>query len=102
MRTFWFSDTQITIKILKYKGQKVAVLGCGRSGQAAAHLASREGAQVSIFDEGCSDKVQAAVERLQEQGCQSFTGSEALKGNVEDFQLAVLSPGIAPGLRTAS
>ena len=79
----------------------MAVLGCGRSGQAAAHLASREGAQVSVFDEGCSDKVQAAVESLQEHGCQSFTGSEALKINAEDFQLAVLSPGIAPDQQLA-
>ena len=80
---------------MKYKGQNVAILGCGRSGQAAARLAGREGARVSIFDEGSSEQLQDSADTLREHGCQCFIGGEALKANVEDFQVAVLSPGIA-------
>ena len=80
---------------MKYKGQNVAILGCGISGQAAARLADREGARVTVLDDGCSGKIRAAVKGLHEDGCQSLIGSEALEADVSGFDLAVLSPGIA-------
>jgi UDP-N-acetylmuramoylalanine--D-glutamate ligase len=73
----------------------VAVLGCGRSGKAAARLAGREGARVTVFDDGCSGKIDSVVTELREEGCEFFIGSEALEADVAEFDLAIISPGIA-------
>ncbi|MGA0846213.1 MAG: hypothetical protein ACO3RV_06690, partial [Luteolibacter sp.] len=40
---------------MNLSGKKITILGFGRSGMAAARLALREGAEVSIWDEGAVD-----------------------------------------------
>ncbi len=80
---------------MKYKGQNVAVLGCGRSGQAAARLARREGALVTVFDDGDSGNLHSVVTGLRDDGCSGFIGHEALAADVAGFDLAIISPGIA-------
>jgi len=67
-------------------GQKIAILGCGRSGAGAAGLARREGAAVAVFDsgEGASFSLEGVTVHL---------GAQALQGPT-DFDLAVISPGI--------
>ena len=71
---------------MKLDGQRIAILGCGRSGAAAASLACRHGAVVTVFDTG-----EAA--RFEAQGIRTHLGAEALAAPV-DFDLAVISPGI--------
>ncbi|MCP4848426.1 MAG: UDP-N-acetylmuramoyl-L-alanine--D-glutamate ligase [Verrucomicrobiaceae bacterium] len=80
---------------MKYKGQNVAVLGCGRSGQAAARLARREGALVTVFDDGDSAKVRSVAAKLREEGCVNCIGAEALEADVAGFDLVIISPGIS-------
>jgi UDP-N-acetylmuramoylalanine--D-glutamate ligase len=71
---------------LNFKGQKIAILGCGRSGASAAGLACREGAIVSVFDSGEAASYAAA-------GVTAHLGADAMSAAI-DFDLAVISPGI--------
>ena len=69
-------------------GKKVAVLGCGRSGVAAAHLAAARGAaQVCIFDSNpeavCSDDTVEFIAGAGEKEARDFAAN-----------LVVISPGI--------
>jgi UDP-N-acetylmuramoylalanine--D-glutamate ligase len=80
---------------LKYKGQNVAVLGCGRSGAAAARLAGREGARVTVLDNGDPEKLASTASGLRESGYDVVIGRNALAADASSFDLAVISPGIA-------
>lgn len=73
---------------MNLSGKKVAVLGCGRSGRAAALLALRDGAaDVRIFD--CSGR----PERYDEAVPTVFGATEA-DGRAFAADLVVISPGI--------
>lgn len=74
-------------------GHKIAVLGAGGSGLAAAKLALSSGAEVMAFDSGDSGKLAAAVERFAEIGVTLTTGPEALVPP-HAFSYTVTSPGI--------
>ncbi|MDF1739421.1 MAG: UDP-N-acetylmuramoyl-L-alanine--D-glutamate ligase [Verrucomicrobiales bacterium] len=76
------------------KGQRVAILGAGGSGLAAAALALACGARVEAFDSGDSDKLSPAVARFEEAGVTLTTGDAALAPE-GTFDLTVMSPGIA-------
>ena len=82
---------------MNYKNQNVAVLGCGRSGAAAARLAAREGASVTVFDSGPPEKLRNAADEMGAAGYSVVLGDEALRARAGDFDLAVISPGIALG-----
>ncbi|MDA7926845.1 UDP-N-acetylmuramoyl-L-alanine--D-glutamate ligase [Verrucomicrobiales bacterium] len=79
---------------MNLKGQRVAILGAGGSGLAAAALALSCGAQVEAFDSGSSDKLSAAAVRFEELGVTLTTGKTALAPSGR-FDLTVMSPGIA-------
>ncbi|MES2706473.1 MAG: UDP-N-acetylmuramoyl-L-alanine--D-glutamate ligase [Verrucomicrobiota bacterium] len=79
----------------KYSGQRHAILGMGASGMAAARLARRLGAEVTLLDDGDPDKLAAATATARSEGLTVFTGPGALTGG-GPFDLAVLSPGIDP------
>ena len=74
--------------------RKMAVLGAGKSGVAAARLGLREGAFVSVRDDGTRPLAPEIESALDEEGVEVLRGEAAL-GEVEDFDVAVLSPGIA-------
>ncbi|MFP6873060.1 MAG: UDP-N-acetylmuramoyl-L-alanine--D-glutamate ligase [Verrucomicrobiales bacterium] len=80
---------------MKYKGQNFAVLGCGRSGAAAARLAGREGARVTVLDNGDPEKLESTASELRAGGFKMVLGRSALEADVSSFDLAVISPGIA-------
>ncbi len=71
------------------KGKHIAILGAGRSGRAAARLALREGARVSVWDS-------AGVERMEGMPVGVELHPAAVDGPSADFQadLLVVSPGI--------
>ncbi|MDF1849400.1 MAG: UDP-N-acetylmuramoyl-L-alanine--D-glutamate ligase [Verrucomicrobiales bacterium] len=73
--------------------KRVAILGAGGSGYAAASLALSRGAEVSVYDSGDENRLAPAVERFRELGCLLTTGEAALSPDGE-FDLAVISPGI--------
>ena len=79
---------------MNYQGKQVAVLGAGRSGEAAAILLVSLGATVTVLD-SVEDIGKGKVEKIQGMGIAIITGAAAEKGNFE-YDLAVLSPGIDP------
>lgn len=79
----------------KYAGCHFAVLGLGKSGIAAARLARRLGAAVTVLDSSSSDTVAKAAAGLESEGISCLTGSDALTCGA-GFQLVILSPGIDP------
>ena len=83
-----------------YAGKKIAVLGLGSSGEAAARLLLEEGASVTALDSGTSPALQAAAERLGTLGGKVILGSEADR-DASVYDLTVLSPGIDPATSLA-
>ena len=78
-----------------YANKKVAVLGLGSSGEAAARLLCTEGASVTVLDSGDSEKLRAAAETLRAGGVEVRLGP-GVDHDSTSFDLAVLSPGIDP------
>ncbi|MDA5094052.1 UDP-N-acetylmuramoyl-L-alanine--D-glutamate ligase [Aliiroseovarius sp. KMU-50] len=75
------------IPVKGYEGQKVAVLGMGRSGLATAHALEAGGADALCWDDG-----QEAREKAEAQG---LTLHDLNKGNAwEDVAALIVSPGI--------
>ncbi len=74
-------------------GKKVAVLGAGGSGLAAAALALSHGASVSAFDSGDTLRLASAVERFAELGVVLTCGDDALSPPIA-YDVSVISPGI--------
>ncbi|MDB6069883.1 MAG: UDP-N-acetylmuramoylalanine/D-glutamate ligase [Verrucomicrobiales bacterium] len=79
----------------KYAGRHLAILGMGTSGMAAARLAQRLGATVTLLDDGDPAKLSAAAGKAQAEGFNVITGNAA-RGAEGPFDLAILSPGIDP------
>ena len=80
----------------RYKNQKVAVVGAGLSGSAAALLLASEGAQVTVLD-SAEDKnlLKSTLDNLRTHDVRVICGSAADHDSSE-YQWVVLSPGIDP------
>ena len=70
-------------------GKHIAVFGAGRSGRAAAALALREGAFVSVWDQGGVDKFGELPNGIETHPEMTLVGAEQFSAD-----LIVLSPGI--------
>ena len=82
-----------------YKNKKVAVLGAGRSGKAAALLLADEGARVTMLDSAPEEKL-AGLEPLRARGIYLLCGPLA-EEDPAVYDLGVYSPGIDPELALA-
>ena len=86
------------------EGQRVVVLGAGRSGRAAARLAHRMGGRVRVSEGGAPDRVPGDFARwLREQDIPSEWNGHT-RAFVQSADLVVISPGIpvdAPPARWA-
>ena len=81
---------------MRYKNQKVAVLGAGLSGTAAALLLKAQGAQVTVLDNAEEKNLlKSTIDNLRAQGIPVICGPAADEDSTI-YQLAVLSPGIDP------
>jgi len=81
---------------VRYKNQKVAVLGAGLSGTAAALLLKAQGAQVTVLDNAEEKNLlKSTIDNLRAQGIPVICGPAADEDSTI-YQLAVLSPGIDP------
>src|SRR4051812_45215010 len=81
---------------MKYSGKKVAVLGAGLSGTAAALLLRSEGAEVTVLDSAAESRLlKSTIENLRGRGATVRTGPAA-ETDSSPFDLVVLSPGIDP------
>ncbi|ARO14785.1 UDP-N-acetylmuramoylalanine--D-glutamate ligase [Ketogulonicigenium robustum] len=76
------------IAVKGYDGQKVAVLGLGRSGRATAHALRAGGAEVIVWDDGAPAREAAAADGFD---IVDLTRTDAWDG----VRLLVTSPGIA-------
>ena len=80
---------------MDYTGKHAAVLGLGRSGEAAARLLLESGARVTVLDSGDPAPRRGTAELLSSRGARVVLGNDALRC-VQEFDFAVLSPGIDP------
>lgn len=81
---------------MRYKNQKVAVLGAGLSGTAAALLLRAEGADVTVLDSAEEKNLlKSTLDNLRAQGVRIMAGPSAA-GDATPYDLVVLSPGIDP------
>lgn len=78
---------------LPYQDQPVAVLGLGRSGEAAARLLAQLGARVTALESGTPDAARLA--QLRASGIEVVAGPEA-DAYAGPCAFAVISPGIDP------
>ena len=79
----------------RLEGSRVAVIGIGASGEAAARLASTRGAAVYASDVSAGDAQIAAAERLRSEGIDAEAGRHDME-RILGCELAVVSPGIPP------
>ena len=80
---------------MKLDATKAAVLGLGTSGEAAAKLLQREGAEVTVFDSADTSQLRERARQMEVLGIKTVLGPDADRGSV-NFDLTVLSPGIDP------
>ncbi len=81
---------------MRYKDKKVAVLGAGLSGTAAASLLKSEGADVAVLDSAKeSDLLKSTLDNLRAQGIAIIAGPAA-ESDSTVYDFVVLSPGIDP------
>ncbi|MBI1317774.1 MAG: UDP-N-acetylmuramoyl-L-alanine--D-glutamate ligase [Candidatus Hydrogenedens sp.] len=76
-------------------GKRVAVVGLGRTGAAAARLLQSRGAEVLVTDSTTSDAHQTAAAALRAEGIEVEIGGHSA-GAFSDADLIVLSPGVPP------
>ncbi len=80
----------------RYANTKVAVLGAGLSGGAAALLLQSEGARVTVLDSAPEEKLlKSTLDNLRKNDVEIIAGPAAEKDG-GSYQLVVLSPGIDP------
>ena len=82
-----------------YKNKKVAVLGAGRSGKAAALLLAEEGAKVTMLDSAPEEKL-VGLEPLRARGIYLLCGQLA-EEDPAVYDLGIYSPGVDPELALA-
>ena len=81
---------------MRYTDRKVAVLGAGLSGTAAAHLLKDEGATVTVLDSAEEKTIlKTTIEGLRARGIEVICGPEAER-DAARYEMVVLSPGIDP------
>jgi UDP-N-acetylmuramoylalanine--D-glutamate ligase len=78
-----------------YKGKKIAVIGAGESGEAAAILLSEEQAMVTMLDSADLKKLRSKLEKITPLGIALIAGADAERDE-NRYDLGVLSPGIDP------
>jgi UDP-N-acetylmuramoylalanine--D-glutamate ligase len=80
-----------------YANKKIAVLGAGESGEAAALLLAEEGAMVTVLDSAEDERIRHKMDALRLRGVHVVAGHIAEETD-EPYDLAVLSPGIDPAV----
>ena len=77
-----------------FTSRRVAVIGAGRSGVAAAHALARRGAHVEVFDKKLYHELPHA-DALAEQGIALHAQTDA-PTRLQGYDLMVVSPGVPP------
>jgi UDP-N-acetylmuramoylalanine--D-glutamate ligase len=82
---------------MQYENKKIAVLGFGSSGEAAAILLAEEGAMTTILDSADLKKLRSKIEKITPLGISVLAGIEA-DTDPRQYDRAILSPGIDPAV----
>jgi UDP-N-acetylmuramoylalanine--D-glutamate ligase len=82
---------------MSYKNKKIAVLGLGSSGEAAALLLAEEGAMITILDSADLKRLRSKIEKLKPLGISVLAGHEA-DTDPRHYDRGILSPGIDPAV----
>jgi UDP-N-acetylmuramoylalanine--D-glutamate ligase len=80
---------------MSYKNKKIAVLGFGSSGEAAARVLAQEGAMTTILDSADLKKLSAKIDKITPLGISVLAGADADRDN-RKYDRGILSPGIDP------
>jgi UDP-N-acetylmuramoylalanine--D-glutamate ligase len=80
---------------MQYKDKKIAVLGFGSSGEAAALLLAGEGAVITILDSADLKKLRSKIDKITPLGISVLAGINADKDK-STYDRGILSPGIDP------
>ena len=81
---------------MRYTDRKVAVLGAGLSGTAAALLLKSEGAAVTVLDSAEEKTIlKTTIESMRSRGIEVICGPAAERDSAH-YEMVVLSPGIDP------
>lgn len=80
---------------MQYQGKRIAVLGAGESGEAAARLLQEKGAMVTLLDSADLKKLRSKIEKITPLGIAMLAG-EAADRDTQHYDRGVLSPGIDP------
>src|SRR3954466_4101136 len=92
----WARDPEAEVKFVRYTDRKVAVLGAGLSGTAAAHFLKDEGARVTVLDSAEERTIlKTTIEGMRARGIEVICGPDAER-YAEYVEMVVLSPGIDP------
>ncbi len=82
---------------MNFMGKKIAVVGLGKSGIAAARFLAREGAIVTALDSKPKAEMESAVVSLKDVGVSlKFGGNDP--AIISSSDMAVISPGVSPSL----
>jgi UDP-N-acetylmuramoylalanine--D-glutamate ligase len=79
--------------MIDLRGKRVAIVGLGASGIAAARLCIRRGAQVTLNDAKREDALDGAVGALVSEGAELVAGGHD-SARLEEKDLVVVSPGV--------
>lgn len=79
--------------MMALEGRRVLVVGLGRSGRASVSALLARGATVVATDEQQPERLREAISGITSQGAR-FASPGELRGQLEGFEMAVLSPGI--------
>jgi UDP-N-acetylmuramoylalanine--D-glutamate ligase len=80
---------------MQYENKKIAVLGFGSSGEAAARLLAEEGAMTTILDSADLAKLRSKIDAVTPLGISVLAGAEA-DTDPRAYDRGILSPGIDP------
>lgn len=78
------------------RGKRVAVVGLGRSGAAAARLCLRRGARVTGLDDGAVPSLREDARALAAAGVELQVGPGSLARDLSGMDVVVVSPGVPP------
>lgn len=76
-------------------GQRILVIGLGKTGTAAARFLSRQGADVTVTDEKERGELREPLERLQREGM-TLRFRPCITDILSDMDMVVPSPGVSP------
>ena len=80
---------------MNYNGKKIAILGVGESGSAAALLLAEKGAEITLLDSAAPELLHSKMEKLDLPNIHGIFGKAAVN-DPAIYHLGILSPGINP------